>query len=147
MAADLVAQLEDLTVEKPVLDESGNVIIWPGQIIGKEEIKTALRCGKLQDLLDLATVSLLEEHENTAEAAEAAAESPAEKTEDAAADEAMEEQPVSEEDAAFIAEEAAKWKKQKKKIRKRKGTVCFCKERLAVWSPALRRWFLCRRRR
>lgn len=115
LAADLVAQLEDLTVEKPVLDESGNVIIWPGQIIGKEEIKTALRCGKLQDLLDLATVSLLEEHENTAEAAEAAAESPAEKTEDAAADEAMEEQPVSEEDAAFIAEEAAKMEEAEEK--------------------------------
>lgn len=115
LAADLVAQLEDLTVEKPVLDESGNVIIWPGQIIGKEEIKTALRCGKLQDLLDLATVSLLEEHENAAEAAEAAAESSAEKIEDAAADEAMEEQPVSEEDAAFIAEEAAKMEEAEEK--------------------------------
>ena len=46
LAADLVAQLEDLTVEKPVLDEDGNVIVWPGQIIGKEEVKTALRCGK-----------------------------------------------------------------------------------------------------
>ena len=94
MAADLVAQLEDLTVEKPVLDEEGNVIVWPGQIIGKEEIKTALRCGKLQDLLDLATVSLLAE--------------PAEAAEDAVDVEAAEEAPVSEEDAAFIAEEAAK---------------------------------------
>lgn len=62
LAADLVGQLEDLTVAKPVLDEEGNVIVWPGQIIGKEEIKTALRSGKLQDLLDLATVSLLEDH-------------------------------------------------------------------------------------
>lgn len=94
LAADLVAQLEDLTVEKPVLDEEGNVIVWPGQIIGKEEIKTALRCGKLQDLLDLATVSLLAE--------------PAEAAEDAVDVEAAEEAPVSEEDAAFIAEEAAK---------------------------------------
>ena len=100
LAADLVAQLEDLTVEKPVLDEEGNVIVWPGQIIGKEEIKTALRCGKLQDLLDLATVSLLEEQEAAAEPAEAA--------EDAVDVEAVEEAPVSEEDAAFIAEEAAK---------------------------------------
>lgn len=36
LAADLVQQLEDLTVEKPLLDEEGNVIVWPGQIIGKE---------------------------------------------------------------------------------------------------------------
>ena len=37
-----------------------------GQIIGKEEIKIALRSGKLQDLLDLATVSLLGDQENAA---------------------------------------------------------------------------------
>ena len=30
LAADLVQQLEDLTVEKPLLDEEGNVIVWPG---------------------------------------------------------------------------------------------------------------------
>ncbi len=66
LAADLVAQLDNLTVEKPVLDEEGNVIVWPGQIIGKEEIKIALRSGKLQDLLDLATVSLLGDQENAA---------------------------------------------------------------------------------
>lgn len=66
LAADLVAQLDNLTVEKPVLDEEGNVIVWPGQIIGKEEIKVALRSGKLQDLLDLATVSLLGDQKDTA---------------------------------------------------------------------------------
>lgn len=115
LAADLVAQLEDLTVEKPVLDEDGNVIVWPGQIIGKEEVKTALRCGKLQDLLDLATVSLLEERETAAEAAEDITEPTAEKAEDTAVKEAEEEQPVSEEDAAFIAEEAAKMEEAEEK--------------------------------
>lgn len=106
LAADLVQQLEDLTVEKPLLDEEGNVIVWPGQIIGKEEIKTALRSGKLQDLLDLATVSLLEDAKPAAEEYEedtAPAETGAE--EDAACEEKA---PLSEEDAAFIAEEAAK---------------------------------------
>lgn len=115
LAADLVAQLEDLTVEKPVLDEDGNVIVWPGQIIGKEEVKTALRCGKLQDLLDLATVSLLEERETAAEAAEDITEPTVEKAEDTAVKEAEEEQPVSEEDAAFIAEEAAKMEEAEEK--------------------------------
>jgi len=75
LAADLAVQLEDKTVEKPVLDEDGNVIVWPGQIIGKEEIKAALRCGKLQDLLDLATISLCGE-EPQAETATAEAEEP-----------------------------------------------------------------------
>lgn len=106
LAADLVQQLEDLTVEKPLLDEEGNVIVWPGQIIGKEEIKTALRSGKLQDLLDLATVSLLEDAKPAAEEYEedtAPAETGAE--EDAACEEKA---PLSEEDAVFIAEEAAK---------------------------------------
>lgn len=106
LAADLVQQLEDLTVEKPLLDEEGNVIVWPGQIIGKEEIKTALRSGILQDLLDLATVSLLEDAKPAAEEYEedtAPAETGAE--EDAVCEEKV---PLSEEDAAFIAEEAAK---------------------------------------
>lgn len=106
LAADLVQQMEDLTVEKPLLDEEGNVIVWPGQIIGKEEIKTALRSGILQDLLDLATVSLLEDAKPAAEEYEedtAPAETGAE--EDAACEEKA---PLSEEDAAFIAEEAAK---------------------------------------
>ena len=115
LAADLVAQLENLTVAKPVLDEDGNVIVWPGQIIGKEEIKTALRSGKLQDLLDLATVSLLKDEpakENAAETVET--------VEESAAEEVVEEEPeievevfvvepeLSEEDEAFIVEEAAK---------------------------------------
>ncbi|MBS5334362.1 MAG: hypothetical protein KHY62_02460, partial [Firmicutes bacterium] len=96
LAEDLVAQMEDLTVAKPVLDEEGNVIVWPGQIIGKEEVKTALRSGKLQDLLDLATVSLLEDHPTAAapQAEEAQEEVVAEKS--------------AEEDDAFIVEEAAK---------------------------------------
>ena len=97
LAADLASQLNDLTVEKPVLDEEGNVIVWPGQIIGKEEIKVALRSGKLQDLLDLANVSLLN---NPAPANPAQAEDAAEET--------VEEDPITEDDAAFIAEEAAK---------------------------------------
>ena len=50
------------------MDEDGNVIVWPGQIIGKEEVKQALRSGKLQELLDAATVSLLEEEKNEVEA-------------------------------------------------------------------------------
>lgn len=95
LATDLVAQLEDLTVEKPVLDDEGNVIVWPGQIIGKEEVKSALRSGKLQDLLDLATVSLLEDQTTV--------------------DIEPEEQQKSEEDAAFIAEEAAKIEEAEKK--------------------------------
>ncbi len=115
LAADLVTQLENLTVEKPVLDEDGNVIVWPGQIIGKEEIKTALRSGKLQDLLDMATVSLLKEE--TAE--DVVAEEDAAEAEEPAV-EVLEEEPeievevfvaepeLSEEDEAFITEEAAK---------------------------------------
>ena len=101
LAADLVSQLENLTVAKPVLDEDGNVIVWPGQIIGKEEIKAALRGGRLQELLDMATVSLVKE--------ETAAE-PAEKTEEPEIEVEVfvVESELSEEDAAFIAEEAAK---------------------------------------
>ena len=104
LAADLEAQLENLTVEKPVLDEEGNVIVWPGQIIGKEEIKIALRGGKLQELLDMATVSLLKE--------EPAEEPAVEVVEDAEPEIEVEvivaEPEISEEDEAFIAEEAAK---------------------------------------
>ncbi len=120
LAADLVNQLENLTVEKPVLDEEGNVIVWPGQIIGKEEIKTALRSGRLQELLDMATVSLVKDEPVT---------EPVEETEEPEieveviveeANDAEETEPeievevfvaepeLSEEDAAFIAEEAAK---------------------------------------
>lgn len=99
VANDLVAQMSDKTVEKPVLDNDGNVIVWPGQIIGKEEVKTALRSGKLQDLLDLATVSLIEE----APAAEVVEEDPEVEVELIYADE----EDMSAEDEAFIAEEAA----------------------------------------
>ncbi|MBQ2034942.1 MAG: PRC-barrel domain-containing protein [Peptococcaceae bacterium] len=124
LAADLVSQLENLTVEKPVLDEDGNVVVWPGQIIGKEEIKAALRGGKLQDLLDMATVSLLKEEpavsmeeaeddepeievEVIVDEAFAAEES--DETEPEIEVEVFVEEPeLSEEDAAFIAEEAAK---------------------------------------
>ena len=107
LAADLVAQLENLTVEKPVLDEDGNVIVWPGQIIGKEEIKTALRGGKLQDLLDLATVSLLKEEP----AAEVVEEEPEIEVEVFVA-----EPELSEEDEAFIAEEAAKMEQAEESV-------------------------------
>lgn len=118
LAADLVSQLKNLTVAKPVLDEDGGVIVWPGQIIGKEEIKAALRGGKLQDLLDMATVSLVKE-EAVAEPVEDEPEIEVEVfvEETDAAEEAepeievevfVEEPELSEEDAAFIAEEAAK---------------------------------------
>ena len=120
LAADLVSQLENLTVAKPVLDEDGNVIVWPGQIIGKEEIKAALRGGRLQELLDMATVSLVKEE--TAAEPEEKTEEPeievevfveetndAEETAPAIEVEVFVEEPeLSEEDAAFIAEEAAK---------------------------------------
>ncbi len=72
LATDLVAQLENLTVERPLLDEDGNVIVWPGQIIGKAEIKSALRSGNLQELLELATVPLMRGTPDTAAAAEEA---------------------------------------------------------------------------
>ena len=120
LAADLVSQLENLTVAKPVLDEDGNVIVWPGQIIGKEEIKAALRGGRLQELLDMATVSLVKE-ETAAEPAEKTEEpeievevfveetNDAEETAPAIEVEVFVEEPeLSAEDAAFIAEEAAK---------------------------------------
>ena len=120
LAADLVSQLENLTVAKPVLDEDGNVIVWPGQIIGKEEIKAALRGGRLQELLDMATVSLVKEE--TAAEPEEKTEEPeievevfveeannAEETAPEIEVEVFVEEPeLSEEDAAFIAEEAAK---------------------------------------
>ena len=120
LAADLVSQLENLTVAKPVLDEDGNVIVWPGQIIGKEEIKAALRGGRLQELLDMATVSLVKE-ETAAEPAEKTEEPEievevfVEETNDAEetapeieVEVFVEEPELSAEDAAFIAEEAAK---------------------------------------
>lgn len=120
LAADLVSQLENLTVAKPVLDEDGNVIVWPGQIIGKEEIKAALRGGRLQELLDMAIVSLVKE-ETAAEPAEKTEEPEievevfVEETNDAEetapeieVEVFVEEPELSEEDAAFIAEEAAK---------------------------------------
>ena len=46
-------QLKGSTVQKPVIDAGGNVIIWPGQLIGQEEIKQAISAGKLQDLINL----------------------------------------------------------------------------------------------
>ena len=107
-----------------MLDEDGNVVVWPGQIIGKEEIKAALRGGKLQDLLDMATVSLLKE-EPAVSMEEAEDEEPeievevivdeafaaeeSDETEPEIEVEVFVEEPeLSEEDAAFIAEEAAK---------------------------------------
>ena len=121
LAADLAVQLENLTVEKPVLDEEGNVIAWPGQILGKEEIKVALRSGKLQDLLDLATVSLLKD-----EAPEESS-APVEVANEEVANEETAEEPeievevfvaepeLSAEDEAFIAEEAAKMEEAEEK--------------------------------
>lgn len=54
LAAKIVEQLSDMTVAKPLLDAGGNVIVWPGQVIGQAEVKEAIQCGKLQELLDLA---------------------------------------------------------------------------------------------
>lgn len=68
LAADLEEQLQGLTVEKPVLDADGNVVAWPGQVIDKEKIKTALRAGVLQELLDMTIVKL--EQEPAADTAE-----------------------------------------------------------------------------
>ncbi len=62
-------QMQGSTVEKPVIDADGNVIIWPGQLIGQEEIKHAVAAGKLQDLINV-TVPL--EADKTPEAAEEA---------------------------------------------------------------------------
>ena len=90
----------------------------------KEEIKAALRGGKLQDLLDMATVSLLKE-EPAVSVEEAEDEEPeievevivdeafaaeeSDETEPEIEVEVFVEEPeLSEEDAAFIAEEAAK---------------------------------------
>ena len=58
LAADLEEQLKGLTVEKPVLDADGNVVAWPGQVLDKDKIKTALHAGVLQELLDYATVKM-----------------------------------------------------------------------------------------
>lgn len=55
LAEQIVEQLQGSTVEKPLLDEEGNVIIWPGQIIGVEEVMYAVNVGKLQDLIGLTT--------------------------------------------------------------------------------------------
>ncbi|MBR4944470.1 MAG: PRC-barrel domain-containing protein [Peptococcaceae bacterium] len=118
LAADLEAQLANLTVEKPVLDEDNNVIVWPGQIIGKEEIKAALRSGRLQDLMDMATVSLTAEEpavEVVEDEPEIEVEVFVEDVEDTEDDDPeievevfVAEPELSEEDEAFIAEEAAK---------------------------------------
>jgi len=130
LAADLEAQLQGLTVEKPVLDSDGNVIAWPGQVLDKEKIKLALRVGALQELLDYATVNLeaapADEEEAAANEGTDAVEvvvddapeievelivddilEVAETAEDIVVEETAAEEAMSEEDA-FIAEEAAK---------------------------------------
>mgnify|MGYP003296552357 FL=1 len=130
LAADLEAQLQGLTVEKPVLDSDGNVIAWPGQVLDKEKIKLALRVGALQELLDYATVNLEAAPANGEEAAAnegtdavevVVDDAPeievelivddilevAETAEDIVVEETAAEEAMSEEDA-FIAEEAAK---------------------------------------
>ena len=57
----IVGQLKGKTVEKPLLNEDGTAIVWPGQVIGLKEAKQAIQAGKLQELLELATVSLYQE--------------------------------------------------------------------------------------
>lgn len=100
LAAGIVTQLQGKTVAKPLLDSEGNVIVWPGQIIGKEEVKGAIRGGKLQELLDLATVALVKD--TVPESTESQAETDTEIIVDA---EMVEEKPLSEEEAVFIKEE------------------------------------------
>ena len=117
LAADLEEQLNGLTVEKPVLDADGNVIAWPGQVIDKEKIKTALRAGVLQELLDMTVVKLEQDAPTDTEAEDTAVESEPEIEVEIIVDDVEEatdaetaapvEEAVSEEDA-FIAEEAAK---------------------------------------
>ncbi|MBO5429651.1 MAG: PRC-barrel domain-containing protein [Peptococcaceae bacterium] len=129
LAADLEAQLQGLTVEKPVLDSDGNVIAWPGQVLDKEKIKLALRVGALQELLDYATVNLeaatadgeADANEGTDAVEVVMDDAPeieveiivddilevAETAEDIVVEETAAEEAMSEEDA-FIAEEAAK---------------------------------------
>ena len=129
LAADLEAQLQGLTVEKPVLDSDGNVIAWPGQVLDKEKIKLALRVGALQELLDYATVNLeaatadgeADANEGTDAVEVVVDDAPeievelivddilevAETAEDIVVEETAAEEAMSEEDA-FIAEEAAK---------------------------------------
>lgn len=108
LAVDLEEQLNGLTVAKPVLDADGNVIAWPGQVIDKEKIKTALRVGVLQELLDLATVKLNAEEPMQAEQVEVVSEDEPEiEVELIVADIFVEDDALSEEEA-FIAEEAAK---------------------------------------
>ena len=117
LAADLEEQLNGLTVEKPVLDADGNVIAWPGQVIDKEKIKTALRAGVLQELLDMTVVKLEQDAPANTEAEDTAVESEPEIEVEIIVDDVEEatdaetaaptEETVSEEDA-FIAEEAAK---------------------------------------
>ena len=108
LAVDLEEQLNGLTVAKTVLDADGNVIAWPGQVIDKEKIKTALRVGVLQELLDLATVKLNAEEPMQAEQVEVVSEDEPEiEVELIVADIFVEDDALSEEEA-FIAEEAAK---------------------------------------
>ena len=117
LAADLEEQLNGLTVEKPVLDADGNVIAWPGQVIDKEKIKTALRAGVLQELLDMTVVKLEQDAPADTEAEDTVVESEPEIEVEIIVDDVEEatdaetaaptEETVSEEDA-FIAEEAAK---------------------------------------
>ncbi len=128
LAMDLEEQLKGLTVEKPVLDADGNVIAWPGQVIDKEKIKTALRAGVLQELLDMTVVKLEQDvvADVVEESAEAVTEDAAEieveiiveevedneECVDTESEAEIEVEIVIDEDAleddAFIAEEAAK---------------------------------------
>lgn len=57
LAGQIVEQLRGSTVDKPLLDAQGNVIIWPGQVIGLQEVRMAVQTGKLQELIG-STVAL-----------------------------------------------------------------------------------------
>ena len=93
------------------------MIAWPGQVIDKEKIKTALRAGVLQELLDMTVVKLEQDAPADTEAEDTAVESEPEIEVEIIVDDVEEatdaetaaptEETVSEEDA-FIVEEAAK---------------------------------------
>lgn len=70
LASQIVEQLKGASVEKPLLDGQGNVIVWPGQLIGNEEVKQAIKAGKLQELISLTVQLTMEEEGLEAEQAD-----------------------------------------------------------------------------
>jgi len=61
---ELYQSLKGATVEKPLLDDEGNVILWPAQEVDKAIIEQVIKAGKLAELKDL----LVTKADNVAEA-------------------------------------------------------------------------------